>query len=52
MRPETWSAWLEATILGATAVGLNVFATNRIAQELCRKLGYATTNLNMSKPLP
>jgi ribosomal protein S18 acetylase RimI-like enzyme len=41
-----------AAALGATAVGLNVFATNRIAQELYHKLGYATTNVNMSKSLP
>jgi ribosomal protein S18 acetylase RimI-like enzyme len=36
---------------GATAVGLNVFAANHVAQELYRKLGYAVTNFNMSKPL-
>jgi len=41
-----------AVELGATTVGLNVFATNHGAQELYRKLGFATTNFNMSKPLP
>ncbi len=40
-----------AVSLGATALGLNVFATNHGAQKLYRELGYATTNVNMSKPL-
>ena len=36
---------------GATTIGLNVFANNTAAQALYRKLGYATTNFNMRKPL-
>jgi ribosomal protein S18 acetylase RimI-like enzyme len=37
---------------GATAMGLNVFATNQGAQQLYQELGYIATNVNMSKPLP
>jgi ribosomal protein S18 acetylase RimI-like enzyme len=40
-----------AVALGATAMGLNVFATNDGAQKLYRELGYVATNVNMSKPL-
>lgn len=36
---------------GVRALGLNVFATNHQAQRLYARLGYATTNLNMRKPL-
>ena len=41
-----------AAAAGAVSIGLNVFADNAAAQELYRKLGYATTNFNMRKPLP
>ena len=42
---------LHAVATGATTIGLNVFANNLDAQALYRKLGYAPTNFNMSKPL-
>ncbi len=41
----------KAAAAGATSIGLNVFAFNTGAQALYRKLGYATTNFNMRKPL-
>jgi ribosomal protein S18 acetylase RimI-like enzyme len=36
---------------GLTGVGLHVFGHNTGAQALYHKLGYATTNINMFKPL-
>ncbi len=41
----------KAAAAGAQSIGLNVFAFNVEAQALYRKLGYATTNCNMRKPL-
>lgn len=40
-----------AAAAGAGGIGLNVFAGNTGAQALYRKLGYVTTNFNMSKAL-
>jgi ribosomal protein S18 acetylase RimI-like enzyme len=40
-----------AANLGATAVGLNVFAGNHGAQALYRALGYVATNINLSKQM-
>jgi len=40
-----------AAAAGAVSIGLNVFVDNVGAQALYRKLGYATTNFNMRKPL-
>ena len=40
-----------AVAAGAVSIGLNVFWNNVAAQALYRKLGYATTNFNMHKPL-
>ncbi len=40
-----------ATAAGAPSIGLNVFIGNTDAQALYRKLGYAPTNINMSKAL-
>ena len=60
MRPERFASYLEAAIAGyaqdnvsagASGIGLNVFAGNTGAQALYRKLGYVTTNFNMSKLL-
>lgn len=40
-----------AAALGATALGLHVFAFNDAAQALYRRLGFRTTGLNMKKPI-
>lgn len=37
--------------LGATSIGLHVFAGNEAAQALYRSLGYHATGVNMLKPL-
>lgn len=42
---------LEAVNLGFKGLALHVFGDNTSAQALYRKLGYATTNLNMFQPL-
>jgi len=36
---------------GATAIRLHVFGHNTVARSLYESLGYATTNVNMVKPL-
>ena len=41
----------KAKHLGATQIGLHVFGFNHAAQALYEKLGYETTNLNMSKSI-
>ncbi len=41
----------EAKRLGATKMGLHVFGFNHAARALYEKLGYETTNINMSKTL-
>ena len=41
----------EAKRLGATKMGLHVFGFNHTARALYEKLGYAITNINMSKTL-
>ena len=41
----------EAKRLGATKMGLHVFGFNQAARALYEKLGYAITNINMSKTL-
>lgn len=41
----------EARQRGLTGVALHVFGHNTVAQALYHKLGYATTNINMFKPL-
>jgi ribosomal protein S18 acetylase RimI-like enzyme len=43
---------LLAAELGASSIGLNVFAKNAGAQALYQKLGYVPTNFNMRKSLP
>ena len=41
----------EARGAGATSLGLNVFGANAVARGLYESLGYATTSLQMRKPL-
>lgn len=40
-----------AKALGITAISLHVFGHNRVARALYEKLGYETTNINMTKRL-
>lgn len=40
-----------AEALGVTSVSLHVFGHNRVARALYEKLGYKTTNINMTKKL-
>lgn len=40
-----------ARALGVTSISLHVFGHNRVARALYEKLGYETTNINMTKKL-